>query len=175
MVVQMGKEVHESNNLLVCYYFFYHYLRLIIKTLVFFFIGIEEYEEQLRINSRYRDHGISGRFFEVDSGSYHHELMTDYWNAKGRQTLHNHLMRHQNNGIAKNVIFFLGDGMSVPTITAARIYLGQLNQQRGEEAELSFEKFPNIGLSKVSPISYKLKLQSMIDSIYLIISLRLTA
>jgi len=51
---------------------------------------------------------------------------------------------------AKNVIFFLGDGMSLSTITAARIFKGQLEGLSfGEEAELNFEKFPNIGISKV--------------------------
>lgn len=44
---------------------------------------------------------------------------------------------------------FLGDGMSVATLAAARTYKGQLNGQRGEEDSLSFEKFPYSGLSKV--------------------------
>lgn len=43
----------------------------------------------------------------------------------------------------------MGDGMSIATITAARIYQGQLKGQRGEEDQLSFEKFPYVGLSKV--------------------------
>jgi len=52
---------------------------------------------------------------------------------------------------AKNVIFFLGDGMSVPTITAARIYKGQKVDQLpyGEEATLHMDSFPNVGVSKV--------------------------
>ncbi|XP_021965791.2 alkaline phosphatase [Folsomia candida] len=51
--------------------------------------------------------------------------------------------------VAKNVIFFLGDGMSFATITAARIFKGQLEGSPfGEEAELNFEHFPHIGLSK---------------------------
>lgn len=45
--------------------------------------------------------------------------------------------------MAKNVILFIGDGMSIPTISAARVYQG------GEETKISFEKFPWIGLSKV--------------------------
>lgn len=53
-------------------------------------------------------------------------------------------------GTAKNVIFFLGDGMSITTLTAARIYMGQTQNRSGESESLSFEKFPNIGLSKVS-------------------------
>lgn len=53
---------------------------------------------------------------------------------------------------AKNIIFFLGDGLSIPTITAARIYSGQLRGFPGEETKLSFDKFPYIGLAKVSSI-----------------------
>jgi len=53
-------------------------------------------------------------------------------------------------GVAKNVIFFIGDGMSVSTLTAARIYMGQMANRSGENEMLSFEKFPFTGLSKVS-------------------------
>ena len=43
---------------------------------------------------------------------------------------------------AKNVILFVGDGMGVSTLTAARILQGQRNNQSGEEGYLSFEAFP---------------------------------
>lgn len=46
-------------------------------------------------------------------------------------------------GVAKNVILFLGDGMSIPTLAATRVYYG------GEEMELSFERLPHTALSKV--------------------------
>lgn len=48
----------------------------------------------------------------------------------------------------KNVIFFVGDGMGISTVTAARILEGQLNGKPGEENRLSFEKFPYLALSK---------------------------
>jgi alkaline phosphatase len=51
-------------------------------------------------------------------------------------------------GRAKNVIVFIGDGMGMSTITAARIYKGQHTGKSGEENQLSFEYFPNVGLSK---------------------------
>lgn len=51
---------------------------------------------------------------------------------------------------AKNIIMFLGDGMSLTTIAAARILKGQLKGNTGEEDSLSFEKFPYTGLSRVS-------------------------
>lgn len=54
----------------------------------------------------------------------------------------------QANSKAKNVILFIGDGMGVSTITAARILEGQNKGHAGEENQLSFEAFPFTGLSK---------------------------
>lgn len=49
---------------------------------------------------------------------------------------------------AKNVILFVGDGMGISTLTAARILEGQLQGRTGEENRLSFEDFPYAALSK---------------------------
>jgi alkaline phosphatase len=51
-------------------------------------------------------------------------------------------------GKAKNVILFVGDGMSLPTVAAARILDGQRKGGSGEENMLSWEAFPYTGLSK---------------------------
>ncbi|MEE4110896.1 MAG: alkaline phosphatase, partial [Halieaceae bacterium] len=51
-------------------------------------------------------------------------------------------------GGAKNVILFLGDGMGISTVTAARIFAGQRAGGPGEEHRLSFEHFPVTGLAK---------------------------
>ncbi len=51
-------------------------------------------------------------------------------------------------GRAKNVILFIGDGMGITTLTAARILEGQLRGESGEENRLSFEQFPFVALSK---------------------------
>ncbi|MFK7831263.1 MAG: alkaline phosphatase [Congregibacter sp.] len=51
-------------------------------------------------------------------------------------------------GQAKNVILFVGDGMGVTTVTAARILEGQLKGMPGEENNLSFDTFPFTGLAK---------------------------
>jgi alkaline phosphatase len=51
-------------------------------------------------------------------------------------------------GKAKNVILFIGDGMGVSTVTAARIYAGQKQGQSGEEYVLPFETFDNVALVK---------------------------
>jgi alkaline phosphatase len=51
-------------------------------------------------------------------------------------------------GRARNLILFIGDGMGVSTVTAARILEGQLRGEPGEENLLSFEHFPHVALSK---------------------------
>jgi alkaline phosphatase len=51
---------------------------------------------------------------------------------------------------ARNVIFFVGDGMGISTVTAARILEGQEVKQSayGEENLLSWETFPNVAFSR---------------------------
>lgn len=39
--------------------------------------------------------------------------------------------------------------MSIQTLTAARIYQGQINKRNGEETQLFLQTFPYTGLSKV--------------------------
>lgn len=70
------------------------------------------------------------------------ELETNFWLNNAKDFVDQQIKRKINTNVAKNVIFFIGDGMSVPTISAARVYMG------GEEQKLSFEKFPHTGLSK---------------------------
>lgn len=66
-----------------------------------------------------------------------------FWMKKAKQAIEGDLLkRAEIKGVAKNVIIFMGDGMSVPTLAATRMYLGNENEQ------LSFEKFPVVGLSK---------------------------
>jgi len=45
-----------------------------------------------------------------------------------------------NGNHAKNVILFLGDGMGISTITAARIFEGEQKGLDGERNKLAFEK-----------------------------------
>jgi alkaline phosphatase len=49
---------------------------------------------------------------------------------------------------AKNVILFIGDGMGISTITAARIYAGQKKGLDGESYQLAMEKLPWSAFSK---------------------------
>ena len=48
-------------------------------------------------------------------------------------------------GPAKNVILFVGDGMSIPTVTAARIYEGQKRGVNGESDLLTIDTFQLCG------------------------------
>ena len=51
-------------------------------------------------------------------------------------------------GTAKNVILFVGDGMGISTVTAARILEAQQRGEQGEENFLSFGRMPFTGLAK---------------------------
>lgn len=51
-------------------------------------------------------------------------------------------------GRAKNLILFVGDGMSLTTVAAARILEGQRRGASGEEQRLSWEDFPATALSR---------------------------
>ncbi|TPV60749.1 alkaline phosphatase [Aestuariibacter sp. GS-14] len=59
-----------------------------------------------------------------------------------------HKLEVNNKFKAKNVILFVGDGMGVSTLTAARILKGQNAGNAGEEGYLSFEEFPHSALVK---------------------------
>lgn len=76
------------------------------------------------------------------------ELDPNYWRKSASEEIKSRLATGPNTNKAKNVIFFLGDGMSLSTITAARILKGQREGNPGEESQLSFEKFPYTGLSR---------------------------
>lgn len=70
------------------------------------------------------------------------------WAAKAEATLAAQKAKQPRIGRAKNVILFIGDGMDITTVTAGRIYEGQLNGELGEEHVLTFESLPWVGLSK---------------------------
>lgn len=56
-------------------------------------------------------------------------------------------------GRAKNVILFVGDGMGVSTVTAARILEGQKKGGMGEENSLSFDRFRHGALVKTYSVN----------------------
>lgn len=71
------------------------------------------------------------------------------WFSAGRAAVNANklLNRDFNPRRAKNVILFVGDGMGISTVTAARILDGQLRGVDGEWNRLSFERFDDLALS----------------------------
>ncbi|NXL10294.1 PPBT protein, partial [Mesembrinibis cayennensis] len=73
----------------------------------------------------------------------------EYWRGQAQETLRAALrLQRLNQNVAKNLILFLGDGMGVSTVTAARILKGQLQNRKGEESLLEMDKFPYVALAK---------------------------
>ncbi len=70
------------------------------------------------------------------------------WLDDGAAAIQKRAARKLNTNRAKNVILFVGDGMGISTLTAARILEGQLRGEPGEENYLSFEQFPYTALVK---------------------------
>lgn len=56
---------------------------------------------------------------------------------------------------AKNVILFVGDGMGISTITAARIYAGQQRGVDGESYKLAMDTLPHSALSRTYSHDYQ--------------------
>ena len=73
----------------------------------------------------------------------------DSYYTAGQAQLKSQIARQPNVARAKNVVLFVVDGLSVPTITASRIYEGQSRGVDGESNVLSFERLlPWTALSK---------------------------
>lgn len=72
-----------------------------------------------------------------------------HWRGVGRDELQAALKRRPVDGVAKNVVLFVGDGMGPSTVTAARIYGG------GEASRLHFESLPWTGLLKTYAVDKK--------------------
>ncbi|UYV82023.1 hypothetical protein LAZ67_21000480 [Cordylochernes scorpioides] len=71
-----------------------------------------------------------------------------YWHEKAGVDLDKRILAAPIKNKAKHLIMFLGDGMSIPTVTAGRILKGQLHGGPGEDSVLAFEAFPHVSLSK---------------------------
>ncbi|XP_018302351.1 membrane-bound alkaline phosphatase-like [Mycetomoellerius zeteki] len=52
-------------------------------------------------------------------------------------------------GVARGVVLFVGDGMGMSTLTAARILAGQRHGNPGEETQLAWESFPAVALARI--------------------------
>ncbi|XP_021249263.1 alkaline phosphatase, placental-like isoform X2 [Numida meleagris] len=80
------------------------------------------------------------------------EKTPHYWNEGAKRRLEAALALQPAAQRAKNIILFVGDGMGVATMSAARIYKGQLAGGSGEESVLAMETFPHVALAKTYTI-----------------------
>lgn len=78
----------------------------------------------------------------VNGKALDEENNSEYWLNNAKAFVQEQLKKQPSEKKAKNIIIFLGDGMSHPTIAAARVQMG------GEEKKLYFENFPNTASSK---------------------------
>jgi len=60
-----------------------------------------------------------------------------HWFRDGQLAVHHATRLSFNMDLAKNIILFVGDGMGISTVTAARILEGQMRGKNGEENQLS--------------------------------------
>lgn len=74
---------------------------------------------------------------------------SEYYLDMAKEFVQDQLEMEFNRNVAKNVILFVGDGMSMQTQAATRVYLG------GEEKSLSFEEFPHVGMAKTYCMDYQ--------------------
>ncbi|KAM7358933.1 alkaline phosphatase 9 [Cochliomyia hominivorax] len=70
------------------------------------------------------------------------EDTNEFWLEMGKEFVRQQKQQQHNTKVAKNIILFLGDGMGLTTLVAARNYI------ESEQTKLSFEEFPYTGLSK---------------------------
>ncbi|XP_052890229.1 alkaline phosphatase-like [Anopheles moucheti] len=98
----------------------------------------DEYDSDKRYHPRLPDENAPVK----SSRNAEDEQTIEYWRNQAKATVEKHSKRTENKNIAKNVIMFLGDGMSISTVALARIHAG------GEETPLSFEQFPYTGMAK---------------------------
>ncbi|XP_046891984.1 alkaline phosphatase, tissue-nonspecific isozyme [Hypomesus transpacificus] len=80
----------------------------------------------------------------------------EFWISQAKKSLQAVLDRKLNTNVAKNILLFLGDGMGVTTITAARILKGQLLNQTGEETVMTMDTFPYVGLAKTYSVDFQI-------------------
>lgn len=98
---------------------------------------------------------VLGVFFTSSTLAKGIEDKPSFWYQTGQSAIEVSQQLRPINHKAKNVILFVGDGMGISTITAARILEGQglAEHHGGEEHSLSFEHFPYLALSKTYSVN----------------------
>lgn len=88
-------------------------------------------------------------FYRGVNGDIFANQDNNHWYKEGVKLIKDNLKVKPNTNTAKSAVLFLGDGMGISTITAARIFDGQQkNMKYGEENVLSWEVFPWSALAK---------------------------
>ena len=111
-----------------------------MKTKIFVFLLLLGFSNQDEDHPRHEppnsNFAPTGRVGNVMEGS------RNFWRVNAARHIQGTLNRQFSTNKAKNIILFIGDGMSMPTVSATRMYLGK------EENFLSFERFPYYGIAK---------------------------
>ncbi|XP_075231437.1 alkaline phosphatase-like [Lycorma delicatula] len=76
----------------------------------------------------------------------------EFWYEEARSAIRKRLAdadaMRRSRPSARNVVFLVGDGLGISTLTAARILKGQRLGQTGEETYLAWDEFPALALAK---------------------------
>ncbi|XP_061072507.1 alkaline phosphatase, tissue-nonspecific isozyme [Conger conger] len=91
----------------------------------------------------------------------------EFWRKQAQKVLQSALSRKLNTNVAKNIVLFLGDGMGITTMTAARILKGQLQNRTGEETVMTMDTFPHLGLVKVYCVDFQIPDSAATGTAYL--------
>lgn len=75
-------------------------------------------------------------------------VTTDDYRRQGQAELRRLMDEAPIDGPARNVILFIGDGMGISTLTAARIFQGQLQGADGESLETAMDRLSHTALVK---------------------------
>ena len=92
--------------------------------------------------------GLAAPGWTKDASAVPQAQQANAYYAHDLSALNAALAEKPNMGRAKNVILFIGDGMGISTVTAARIYAGQQAGRDGPSNSLAFEALPYLALSK---------------------------
>ncbi|KAH8321386.1 hypothetical protein KR074_003470 [Drosophila pseudoananassae] len=111
--------------------------------------GVEEIHNVLELTGKATQKTRFSTDVATDKYTPPEEMDPEFWYKNADAEITKRLQLPQpNTKKAKNIIMFLGDGMPIATIAAARILKGQRQGKTGEESSLSFEQFPYTGLSR---------------------------
>ena len=78
-----------------------------------------------------------------------HKIPFADWPELAQTTLNKRLARKLNTKKAKNVIYFIGDGMGISTLALARLHKSQFDEITMDKVHLAWDEWIDTGLVKV--------------------------